>query len=155
MGFVSMIAVSVFRWLVLPFAILAGVCTAGAAELSGEQAALHVLNRLGYGPRPGDVARVTQMGVDRYIDQQLHPETIPLPAELKQTLASLDTRQAPTGELVAKFRAVNKAPDKEEAKRERRDLTRTVVSENALARLTRAIESPRQLEEVMVEFWFN
>jgi uncharacterized protein (DUF1800 family) len=36
----------------------------------------HVLNRIGFGPRPGDVARVRQMGLAKYLDQQLHPERI-------------------------------------------------------------------------------
>ena len=98
-GFVFMIAASASRWhwLAVPLALVASLCTASAAELSGEQAALHVLNRLGYGPRPGDVARVVQMGVDRYIDQQLHPETIPLPADLRQTLmtSAVPSRDVP------------------------------------------------------------
>ncbi len=37
---------------------------------------VHALNRLAFGPRPGDVQRVAQMGVEKWIDQQLHPETI-------------------------------------------------------------------------------
>jgi hypothetical protein len=36
----------------------------------------HVLNRIGFGPRPGDVARVRQMGLAKYIDQQLHPDRV-------------------------------------------------------------------------------
>jgi uncharacterized protein (DUF1800 family) len=114
-----------------------------------------MLNRIAYGPRPGDIERVARMGIDRYIDEQLHPDTLAIPADLEQTLASLPTRHMTTGELISKFRGVAKAPDPEEAKRERRDLVRQVASDNNVARLTRAIESPRQLEEVMVEFWFN
>ena len=38
---------------------------------------VHVLNRLGFGATPGDVERVRRMGLDKYIDQQLRPETIP------------------------------------------------------------------------------
>src|SRR5437016_4303820 len=45
-------------------------------EFTEEQKATHVLNRLGYGARPGDVARVEQMGIRQYIEQQLHPEQI-------------------------------------------------------------------------------
>ena len=36
----------------------------------------HVLNRIGFGPRPGDVERVQQQGLGAYIDAQLHPEKI-------------------------------------------------------------------------------
>lgn len=51
---------------------------AGTAPISqGEQRrALHALNRLTFGPRPGDVQQVAAMGVDRWIDLQLHPEKI-------------------------------------------------------------------------------
>jgi uncharacterized protein (DUF1800 family) len=45
-------------------------------ELSEEQAILHALNRLAYGPRPGEVERIRQMGLERWIDKQLHPETL-------------------------------------------------------------------------------
>jgi uncharacterized protein (DUF1800 family) len=46
------------------------------AELTEDQAILHALNRLAYGPRPGDVERVRQMGLEKWIDQQLHPDSI-------------------------------------------------------------------------------
>jgi uncharacterized protein (DUF1800 family) len=45
-------------------------------ELTEDQAILHALNRLGFGPRPGDVERVRQMGLENWIEQQLHPESI-------------------------------------------------------------------------------
>ena len=45
-------------------------------ELSADEAILHALNRLAYGPRPGDVARVRQMGLANWIEQQLNPNTI-------------------------------------------------------------------------------
>ena len=52
--------------------------TARAATIaSDEQTIRHVLNRIGFGARPGDVERVRATGVQRYIDEQLHPERIP------------------------------------------------------------------------------
>ena len=45
-------------------------------ELTEDQAILHALNRLAYGPRPGDVERIRQMGLEKWIDQQLHPDSI-------------------------------------------------------------------------------
>src|SRR5213596_1976893 len=47
-----------------------------ATALTQEQRILHVLNRLGFGARPGDVERVKSIGVDKYIEQQLFPEKI-------------------------------------------------------------------------------
>src|ERR1700683_4031043 len=37
---------------------------------------VHVLNRITFGPRPGDVEMVEKMGLHSYIEQQLHPEMI-------------------------------------------------------------------------------
>jgi uncharacterized protein (DUF1800 family) len=45
-------------------------------ELSADEAILHALNRLAYGPRPGDVDRVRQMGLAKWVDQQLNPNSI-------------------------------------------------------------------------------
>jgi uncharacterized protein (DUF1800 family) len=45
-------------------------------ELNADEAVLHALNRLAYGPRPGDVERVKQMGLAKWIDQQLNPKSI-------------------------------------------------------------------------------
>jgi uncharacterized protein (DUF1800 family) len=45
-------------------------------ELSADEAVMHALNRLAYGPRPGDLERVKQMGLAKWIDQQLNPNAI-------------------------------------------------------------------------------
>ena len=44
--------------------------------LTDDEAILQALNRLGFGPRPGDLERVKEMGLQKWIDQQLHPESI-------------------------------------------------------------------------------
>src|SRR5690242_12276006 len=49
---------------------------ASLQRMQESKRALHVLNRLTFGPRPGDVDRVATMGVDKWIEQQLHPENI-------------------------------------------------------------------------------
>src|SRR5262249_34828665 len=45
-------------------------------ELSVDEAILHALNRLAYGPRPGDLERARQMGLAKWIEQQLNPNSI-------------------------------------------------------------------------------
>jgi len=45
-------------------------------DLTEDQTIVHALNRLGYGPRPGDVQRVKEMGIAKWIDRQLRPESI-------------------------------------------------------------------------------
>ena len=73
-----------------------------AQRLTQEQRILHVLNRLGFGARPGDVERVRAMGLERYIEQQLHPEKISDEvADAKVT--NLDALKLSTPELYAKY----------------------------------------------------
>jgi uncharacterized protein (DUF1800 family) len=133
------------------------MCSAHALDLTGEERALHVLNRLGYGPRPGDVEQVLGMGVDRYIEMQLNPGSIPLPAELSQRISNLSAAEMSAGEAVAEFLVARKAArqDDEQGRQVRRETVQRMAGQIAEARLVRAIYSPRQLEEVMVDFWFN
>jgi len=64
--------------------------------------AIHVLNRLTFGPSPKDLARVKEMGVSAWIDAQLRPSTAADTA-LATRLASLETLQMGTEELRAKY----------------------------------------------------
>jgi uncharacterized protein (DUF1800 family) len=73
-----------------------------AQRLSEEQRILHVLNRLGFGARPGDVERVRAIGVDRYIEQQLYPEKI-ADAVSEAKVKNLPALQLSTPELFAKY----------------------------------------------------
>jgi len=72
---------------------------AGANE---QKRAVHALNRLGFGPRPGDVQQVMTMGVDRWIDLQLHPERIP-DAALESRLAGLSVLHMSPHEVAEHF----------------------------------------------------
>src|ERR1700723_4302740 len=71
-------------------------------ELTEDQAILHALNRLGYGPRPGDVERIRQMGLEKWIDQQLHPERID-DAALDQRLDQYSTLNQSSTKLLDEF----------------------------------------------------
>jgi uncharacterized protein (DUF1800 family) len=71
-------------------------------DLSENEAILHALNRLAYGPRPGDVERVRQVGLARWIDQQLHPESIDDSA-MNARLASFPTLTMSSGKLLSEF----------------------------------------------------
>ena len=46
------------------------------ADLTEDEAINHALNRLAYGPRPGEVEKIRQMGLEKWIDQQLDPNSI-------------------------------------------------------------------------------
>ena len=119
--------------------------------------ALHVLNRLAYGPLAGDVGRVMQIGVDAYIAEQLHPENIAMPQALLRQLDALDTTRLSQRELIVQFREAQQAAknETEDGKAQRRELYQRLTLQAGEARLLRALQSPAQLQEVMVDFWFN
>ena len=60
-------------------------------KLTKDQQVLHALDRLTFGPRPGDVEAVKKMGVKKWIDLQLHPEQIAENPELERRLAPLES----------------------------------------------------------------
>src|SRR3954469_15153474 len=62
----------------------------------------HVLNRIGFGPAPGDIGRVRQIGLEKYLDQQLHPERIPDPA-MEARLGRFESLTKSTRELAADY----------------------------------------------------
>ncbi len=128
-----------------------------AATIRSEDRPLHVLNRLGFGPRPGDVERLKSIGIERYIDDQLHPDSIPEPAAFAERIRRFDTLHMTPVELFLRFQplmAETRKGDKE-ARKEAQMLARESVQQAMAARIIRAIEGPRQLLEVMTAFWFN
>ena len=139
------------------FLLIVATLFSQAARAESEDNALHVINRLSFGPAPGDMDRVMAMGIDSYIAEQLHPERIPESAALTQRLAGLTMNRASQAELVSRFRDLNKQAlkDPEAGKALRQAYLRQLVEEGGTARLLPALMSPRQLQEVMVDFWFN
>ncbi len=210
-------------------------------ELSADEAILHALNRLAYGPRPGDVERVRQMGLAKWIEQQLNPNSVDDRA-LDARLSDYPTLRMSTAKLIDEYpqpKQVEKQAEKQvqaQARQEqrrsdaaaviekdtqngqgrqansevpaatpvsapqlaadnpnapapmkqqtqgnaatngagRRDLLgggdpnnvpraiaddskrpQRVVAELSMAKVTRAIYSERQLQQVMNDFWFN
>ena len=75
---------------------------AAEAGSNEQKRAVQALNRLTFGPRPGDVQQVTAMGVDRWIDLQLHPEKIPDSA-VESRLAPFRTLRMSSKEIVEEF----------------------------------------------------
>jgi len=184
------------------------------SPIAEEQKILHLLNRAGFGPRPGEIERVRQMGIDRYLDEQLHPEDLP-DDFLNRPLQSLNTLQSTLPELFQNFLppppprpvptptplALKKESEMERGKEGQKESGKTGASDKTAkadnlektdamvsssprpavpqtprpqimptpvpvdgqrplrelqqAKLLRAVFSERQLQEVMVDFWFN
>jgi uncharacterized protein (DUF1800 family) len=73
-----------------------------AGQIQGDARVLHALNRLTFGPRPGDVAAVKQMGLDRWFEQQLHPSKIDDSA-LEARLAMFPAMKLQQAELMRRY----------------------------------------------------
>ncbi|MEP6850477.1 MAG: DUF1800 family protein, partial [Acidobacteriota bacterium] len=73
-----------------------------AKQLNQDQKIVHVLNRLGFGARPGDVERVKRAGLDKYIDQQLNPSSIN-DSVAESKVKNLEIFDLSTAELFAKY----------------------------------------------------
>jgi len=204
-------------------------------SLTEDEAILQALNRLGFGPRPGDLERVKEMGLQKWIDRQLHPDSIDDSAlnarlerfpTLKMSSAKLldefpepqlaarregitveqyrkkqqermrsamqssmqgdaqnqpqsgtqggaqndmqmaDAMHMPDFEAMDNDLNANPAKGKGQGKGqggisnrminyEQVRLPQRIVAELSMAKMTRAVYSERQLQEMMVDFWYN
>ncbi|MEM1170974.1 MAG: DUF1800 domain-containing protein [Cyanobacteria bacterium P01_H01_bin.35] len=119
---------------------------------------IHVLNRLSFGPRPGDIQRVQSMGINNYIQSQLRPETIREPQQLTNELSTLKTLNLNPVELFNKYGPLPPRKQKQltqKQKEARNKRMRIILDEARKANYLRAISSNRELQEVMINFWFN
>jgi uncharacterized protein (DUF1800 family) len=138
--------------------LIFSVVSASAAERVSDRQVLHVLNRLAFGPTAGEVDHVKKIGVERYVAEQLDPASIPEPPGLTEKLAALDTLKLDPVQLFAEYGPLRPkdgsrpSPEEQKARRQR---ARTILEQAQEARLLRAVYSPRQLQEVMTDFWFN
>jgi len=192
-------------------------------ELSADEAILHALNRLAYGPRPGDVERLRQLGLAKWIEQQLNPNSIDDRA-VEARLQDYPTLRMSTAKLIDEYpqpKQAEKQAEKQAQARAQQEQRRSeaaaetpqqnaanakqemsdapapmkqeqpegnpvtkgvgkrdvlgggdpnsvpraiaddskrpqrVVAELSMTKVTRAIYSDRQLQQVMDDFWFN
>lgn len=72
-------------------------------KLNKDEQVLHALDRLSFGPQPGDVQAVKKMGVKKWVDQQLHPERIKENPELEAQLEPLESLRMTAKEAVQHY----------------------------------------------------
>ncbi len=153
-----------------------------------DQQIVHVLNRLAFGPRPGDVEDVKRIGIAHWIDQQLTPSLIDDSA-VDQKLGGFKTLNYSLSQLTLAYasdqilqRVKNEARKQREAElkgvaytpppnlmnaRQQQlmdqaqqqgfsaGISMQIVGEMQSAKILRALESKRQLQEVLTDFWAN
>jgi uncharacterized protein (DUF1800 family) len=151
------------------------------AGLTEKQAAAHLLNRFGYGPRPGEVEEVVKMGLGRWFEGQLAGLSDPevdrrlrrLPA-WEMSSQELARTYPPVGMVLAEARQAGVLPEKmdpreltEESRKDARAKAirfareqgyrsqKELLGQLMAQKLFRAVASENQLTEVMTDFWFN
>jgi uncharacterized protein (DUF1800 family) len=187
--------------------VAAGLLSLYSGSLSAQRSApslpkadawssMHLLNRISFGPRPGDLERVQKMGLAAYIEEQLHPEKIDN-AALDTRLSGFTTLAMDSQDITEKFiqpaqqlqrqrqQAQGQAnpqrpaaanantgdptmnsmtmdaparPQQPQLSAEERMIRQgqaQVVDDLMQGKVIRAVESNRQLEEVLTDFWFN
>jgi uncharacterized protein (DUF1800 family) len=119
---------------------------------------IHLLNRLSLGIRPGELEQVQKIGVDKYIQQQLNPDSIAESPIVTARLSKLETIDLSPVELFQRYNP-NRQVDIQSPipgdKKIQQQQARQVTNQAIEARLWRSIYSQRQLNEVMVDFWYN
>ena len=141
-----------------------GAAPMGAA-LAADRQITQALNRLTYGARPGDLERIRAVGLSAWIERQLRPQTIDDSAT-EHLLAELTTLRMPIADLLREYPrpdprlremiasgTMTQAEMQERYPAERRP--GRIAADLQAAKVVRAVTSERQLEEVMVDFWFN
>ena len=145
--------------------------TASKASNTAQLLTSHVLNRIAFGAAPGDIDRIAAIGATAYISEQLEPQLITMPAALITALDQIATLKRSAPDLIGEFAAArqgatpvqettmnNGAPSDAAQKTDRRDqreVARSAIIDTNHARWLRILNSPRQLEEVLVDFWYN
>ena len=154
------------------------VSPAEPREQTADQQVQQVLNRMAFGPRPGDGAKVRAMGVDQWIALQLAPDRID-DGVADRIVASYEMLGRPTSELVMMYdngqQAIRQQQKQQASQGDtsgRKDLRAEILQANPQlrdqlrqnqrilgdlqsAKLARAVTSDRQLAEVMTDFWEN
>jgi uncharacterized protein (DUF1800 family) len=116
---------------------------------------IHVLNRLTFGISPGDIDRVKSQGIKAYIESQLNPNAQKEASELTDRLERLSTLKLNNVELYQKYGPQTKEERQSSQRSKTLQTRRQIRTQTINARIFRGILSNRQLQEVMVDFWFS
>ena len=161
-----------------PEAAAAIAATPDSPVLTRDEMIEHVLDRATFGPRPADREHLRAAGISAFLEEQLHPEQFEDEAVTRK-LASVEVLSSAPDALVQRLYIERKKKQQEkkqeemlsaapvapagsaagskmaEPKARPKAVKRDYVQQLSQAKLLRAVSSERQLQEVMVDFWFN
>lgn len=140
---------ALFAVLILPgWAVSAE--TVRAKDLTEEQKILHVLNRLTYGPRPGDVDRVKAIGIEKFIEQQLNASAID-DTKLEARISRFDVFEMSTAEVFGKYPNPGALLQQLEGRNRRQQPGNGAPAMNEEPTAAERQERQRQLHEIYAE----
>ena len=122
---------------------------------------LAVLNRVSWGANRSSFGEIQRLGTGRWLDAQLRPASVALPAHAQATIDQMAISQRSIGDIVAEIEHQRRAfrtasPDERKAERQAYQQELTRLGREAQTRmLLRALYSPNQLQEEMTWFWMN
>lgn len=146
--------------------------------LSEREAAEHLLSRLSFGARPGEVEKVLAIGLEKWVQQQLEHSLPDAPLEKKlsgydalaldnetivntylnagQVVRMMQKNGTLSKDSMAKLEKADYRKDLLKLMQEKglklpQELNRQLVAQ----KLIRAVYSENQLQELMTDFWFN
>jgi len=126
----------------------------GEAPLTPRERAVHLLSRFAFGPRPGDVERLLELGEEAWVEEQLDPEPGG-PLELAKRIAELETLEFDPSEMY-RFTYYELPERASRIDRFKRSEQRRIPMRELLTSINlRQVEADDQLEEVLCEFWRN
>lgn len=136
--------------LVLPGSLLAERPTP-VKKLTEEQKILHVLNRLTYGPRPGDLERVKAIGVEKFIEQQLNPVAVD-DTKLEARISRFDVFGMSTAEVFGEYPNPGALLQQLEGRNRRQQQANGASAMNEEPTAAERQERQRQLREIYAEY---
>jgi len=143
------------------FSLLGGCASSSRAPVN-DASAIQVINRITWGVDAGTMQEVERMGLAHYLERQLHPAAVALPAPVQAQIAAMRITQRPLAQLLGDLEqrrkeadAMASDEDKKAARQAYQQELNGLARESATRSLLRALYSPNQLQEQMTWFWMN
>src|SRR3984957_7798359 len=152
------------RWAAFHILAAAGVALAPAWALSSELSREDIqwLDRVAYGASTATVDEYLKLGRRRFLNEQLHPQDLPLPEPAADQIAALDISHSNAGGLLAAVykeqQRINALPDETQKQTDRKALNdrgNKLAYEAARSEILHALYSPAQLQEQLTWFWLD
>lgn len=132
--------------------------TAASTTLSAREKIQHLLNRFSYGPKPGEIELLEKSGskaAEEWFNKQLNINLSSVEEKIDSKLKTFSSLRYTNEEMLKAFPQKNRAKKMKMSVEDIEGPPKEIIIELTIQKLLRAVESDRQLFEVMSDFWFN